>query len=130
MINTPITLLYAALNGLFFLFLSIYVVFQRVKNKVDLGAGNNPTMLRAIRVHANTAEYIPLILLLMFILEVNHAGPILLNIIGASLFLGRILHAYGLNKTSGRSFGRFVGTNLTWISLLVASVACLYFYIK
>ena len=130
MISTPFTLLYASLNAFLYLFLSFYVVFVRINEKIELGDANHPKMLQVIRVHANAAEYIPLVLLLMFVLEVNHAGPILLNLIGASLLLGRILHAYGLNKSRGPSFGRFLGTNLTWISLLISAVACLYFYLK
>lgn len=129
MITTPFTLLYASLNALLYLFLSCYVVFVRINEKIELGDGNHSKMLQVIRLHANAAEYIPLILLLMFILEVNHAGPILLNIIGASLLLGRSLHAYGLNKTKGRSLGRFFGTILTWFSLLTGSIFCFYYYL-
>lgn len=129
-LTTPITLLYASLNALLFLFLSIWVVRKRLTHKVELGDGNKLDLLRVIRVQANAAEYIPLVLLLLFILEINHASNILLQIIGASLFGGRILHAYGLNKTSAPSFGRFVGTILTWISLLSATIGCIYLILQ
>ena len=61
-----ITLLYAGLLAIWFLVLSIRVIQGRMgPGNPSLGDGGNPVMLRRIRGHANFAEYVPLILLLM-----------------------------------------------------------------
>jgi hypothetical protein len=43
------------------------------------------------------------------------------------LTLGRLLHAIGVSRTSESSPPRLVGTLLTWVALLVAGLACLYY---
>ena len=48
---------YAALLGLLFFYLSIRTIGLRRKLKIGVGAKDNEEMLRAMRVHANFAEY-------------------------------------------------------------------------
>ncbi|MEH8130210.1 MAPEG family protein [Aeromonas veronii] len=50
---------YAALLALLFVLLSIRTIRTRHSRKVALGHGDDPAMLRAMRVHANFAEYDP-----------------------------------------------------------------------
>ena len=50
-------------------------------------------LARRIRAHANAAEYVPLALLLLLILELNQTQPMLLHVFGCVLIAGRILHA-------------------------------------
>ena len=60
--SVSITALYAAILALIIVALGINVTVHRVKLRVSLGDGGNPTMLRMIRLHANAIEYIPLAL--------------------------------------------------------------------
>ncbi|KZZ75338.1 hypothetical protein A3765_25045, partial [Oleiphilus sp. HI0130] len=76
----------------------------------------------AIRAHANALENVPLALLLLLMLELNHLNPILTNILGSMLVLGRVMHAWGLSRVDGLSTGRFYGTILTWLSILGMAV--------
>ena len=46
---------------------------------------------------------------------------------GAALLVARILHPVRLTTRSGVNPLRFIGTNLTWIVLLVASVLVLVY---
>lgn len=120
------TLVTAGTLGLLLLGLSAYVIAGRVKFKVDLGEGDSEEMRRRIRVHANFVEYVPLALLLIGLVDYHRIGPAwLAPAMGVALVAGRALHAMGLAKTSGVSFGRFAGTNLTFLTLLVGSVAVL-----
>ena len=57
--------IYAALLGIVFVALSIPTLRLRRRLKIAIGDGKNPLMLRAIRTHANFAEYAPLGLLLI-----------------------------------------------------------------
>jgi uncharacterized protein len=72
---------------------------------------------RAVRAHANAAEYIPAALVGITLLALfDPATPIwLLHGAGISLTLGRILHAFGLH-TGTLNFGRMMGMVLTWLS--------------
>jgi hypothetical protein len=122
----PITALWAGLLGILMLVLAARVVITRESEKVIFGDGGNVLMLQRIRVHGNFTEYVPMGLLLVLLLELNGASAVLLHSLGGSLFVARVLHAFGLSTTTGRSPGRFVGTVLTWLMLLVGSGLTLY----
>lgn len=114
--------LYAALCGLLLLGLGLVIVRLRRKHKVLTGDGGNATLARAMRVQANFVEYVPLTLLLLFMLEMSRQPVWALHLLGAALFIGRSLHAWGYLTTPQLSFGRALGIGLTWIVLGVASV--------
>lgn len=118
-----ITLFYAGLAGLLLLGLSFQVVALRRRFSVGLGSGEHAELERVIRVHGNFCEYAPIALLLLLVLELSGALPgAVLHALGIALILGRVLHAWGLSRTAGVSRGRFIGTLLTWLMLLAASL--------
>jgi hypothetical protein len=124
--NPAITALYAGLLGLLYLALCWQVVDHRRKGRVGLGTGGNPDLERAIRVHGNFAEYVPLFLVLLLLAELGGAAAWLLHALGAVFLVSRIGHAYGLSRSSGTTRGRFFGTLFTWIALLAAAVLNLW----
>jgi uncharacterized membrane protein YecN with MAPEG domain len=117
-----VTPLYAALCALLLLALSIRVAMLRRRLRVPIGSDGPPEILRAIRVQANCAEYVPLALLLLFLLELARQPLWALHLLGAMLLLGRLLHAIGLGANPGVSFGRFTGIALTWTMMGVAAL--------
>jgi len=120
-----VTVLYAGLNGLLVLVLAGAVMRQRVRAGVEIGDGGSVELLRAQRALGNWAEYVPLTLILMGLLEAQRTSLYLLHALGIALVVGRLLHAWGLWRSSGRSFGRAAGIGLTWAVLGVASVAAI-----
>ena len=64
-----ITPIYAALLGLIFVILSVKTIIIRRKNKIAVGDGNNLELQRAMRVHANFAEYTPITIILVGFVE-------------------------------------------------------------
>ena len=122
-----ITALYAGINGLILLVLAIRVARQRGTSKVGLGTGGDAILERAVRIHGNAAESIPIILILLGLAEACGSKPFLLHGIGIALTLGRLLHIWGLTQTSGMSFGRVGGMILTWLALGVGAVRALTF---
>ena len=54
--------------------------------------------------------YVPLILLLMLIAEFQGAASLVIHAFGVILMISRLLHANGLGRSGGYSFGRFYGT--------------------
>jgi len=120
-----VTPLYAALCGLLLIVLSFRVIFLRGRHNVKIGDGGHDDLARAIRVQGNFVEYIPLLLLLMFMLELSRQAPVwALHLLGALIFLGRILHAVGVTTQHGnaRSLLRIFGICCTFVPLLVISV--------
>jgi len=120
--HAPITALYAGLLGVLVLILAFRVVAVRRTTAIGLGDGGNALLLSRIRIHANAAEYVPLALVLMLILELNGASPRLLHVLGIALVVGRLAHAQGLSQSAGTSAGRLVGNLLTWGVMLIAAV--------
>ena len=123
MVVTP---LYAAVLVLWFLALSLRVVQNRKSVKVSLGDGGNKLLQRAIRAQANFAEYVPLALLLLAILELSRFSIYLLHAIGIALVVARLLHGYALAFRLEFRFGRYWGAVLTFVVLIVEAVLCFY----
>ncbi len=124
--SLTITAIYASLAGLLLLFLSFRVVRWRRKLSVGLGDGGQENLLRAQRTQANFIEYVPIALILLAAAESQGLAGWLLQTAGAILMLARLLHAWGLSQSSGRSFGRYWGTLLTWVVILALSLANIF----
>ena len=117
-----ITGLYAAICGLLLVFMAVRVSYTRGKEKVDLGDGGKDAMLRAIRLHGNAAEYIPISLILLFFLELQGSAHWFLHVCGIVLVVSRLLHMQGLMQSSKLTPGRLAGTGLAWALIVVMSL--------
>ena len=126
----PILALYSGILGILLIYLSYNVAGSRKKFKVGIGDGDNRELARAIRVHANFTEYVPIALILLAIFEINRGHAMFAHIAGIALVVGRLLHAYGLAKTVKVSFGRLAGILLTWLVIVGLSGANIYFFIS
>lgn len=120
-----ITPLYAGLLVIWFLVLSYRVVQQR-GHGISLGDGGDQVLLRRIRAHGNFAEYVPIILLMIGMLELSGARPWLLHVLGAALLIARLLHGYAMSFTESWKFGRFYGTLTTFILLALVGGLCVW----
>ena len=118
--------LWIALHLLLLVLLSFQVVWLRRKHRVGLGDGGAPELTRGGRVFGNAAEYVPAGLVAILTLAIFQA-PLLVHVVGALLFAGRVAHALGLSRTGGVSVGRTVGILLTWSAYIVAAAALLLF---
>jgi uncharacterized membrane protein YecN with MAPEG domain len=119
---------YAALNALIVLVLSMRVVRARVRTHTAIGDGGNPAMAAPLRAHANSTEYVPMALLLLWALASPLGRSIwLIHGMGITLTIGRLLHAIGLSRTTGPSPLRFAGMILTWIAYVVGIAGVIWF---
>ncbi len=123
--SLTVTALYAGSLALWFLVLSYRVVGHR-RAGISLGDGGDPGMLRVVRGHANFAEYVPLALIMLAILELGGTSLIVLHVLGLALLAGRLLHGYALSFTQQFGFGRFWGTLLTYGVLVIEALLCLH----
>ena len=118
-----ITLIAASFLGLLLVYLSFNVSKQRLKTKTDLGDGGHSELLTAIRAQGNLVEYAPIGLILIGLLEYNQATPYLVFGLAIAFVVGRYMHGLSFGKFEGRNPFRFYGTILTWLVILVSSIA-------
>ncbi len=118
--------LYAALLALLFVALSVRTLRLRHSLKIGIGDAGNSQMLRAMRVHSNFAEYVPLALVLLFLVEGQGAPAWLVHALGLCLLLDRSAHAYGVSQTRENFAFRVAGMAMTFTTL-VGCAACLLF---
>lgn len=116
---------YAALLALLFVGLSVRTLRLRRRLRIPVGDSGDPAMLRAMRVHANFAEYVPFALLLFFFVEVGGHASLLVHILCLFLLAGRIAHAYGVSQAAEQFAFRVAGMALTFTPIIVAAVALL-----
>lgn len=112
---------YASLCGLLMAWLALQVIKVRRANKVKLGDGGNFELQSAIRAHGNFVEYMPITIILLFLLEYNGVSAIVVHILGATFIYGRWLHAQGLLKDNLRY--RVRGMGFTLAILIALSIA-------
>jgi len=124
----PIVSLYAALLAIVFVVLSVRTLRMRRRLRIAIGDAGNEAMLRAMRAHANFAEYVPLSLLLIYFVEQSGANPRFVHALGLCVLVGRVLHAVGVSRTDERYAYRAVGMALTLTPLIAASIRLLAFY--
>lgn len=121
-----IAAIYAGLNIILLILLSLRVSLQRRKHKVSLGDGGVDELRRAIRAHGNAVEFIGPGLAGLAILALN-ADAVSLEILhaaGATLTAGRVLHAAGLSAGEV-NIGRMAGSGLTLLSFGILAYALL-----
>ncbi len=120
--------LYAALLALLFVLLAVRTIRLRRRYGVAVGDGAHPVLLRAMRTHANFAEYVPLALVLFYFAEIGGAPQALAHLLGGSLLLGRILHAWGVSQERETFAFRVAGMALTLGGMLTAASYVVFAY--
>lgn len=112
---------YAALLAILFVVLSVRTLNLRRQLKIGLGDQGNLQLLRAVRVHANFAEYVPLALLLSYAVEALAAPSFLVHALGLVLLFARLCHAYGVSQAKENYIFRVAGMAMTFTVILTAS---------
>jgi uncharacterized protein len=120
------TAIYAAVLGLLAAILTVNVIVNRVRAKVDVADGGVAALAQAIRAHANFAEQTPLVLLLIGLVEAFGYGSFVVNGLGAVFLIARLLSAWGLNSSLKQTFGRQSGAGLTVLVTAVSAALILY----
>jgi hypothetical protein len=123
------TPLYAAIIGLVFVILSVRTLLLRRRLGIAIGTGEDPELTRAMRVHSNFAEYVPLALILFYFLEVETDADLWIHVLCVSLIVGRLLHAYGVSQVEENYRFRVAGMILTLGSIISASTRLIVSYV-
>ncbi len=117
-----VTALYAGLLGLIAVGLANQVLYVRLR--ADRMPDWKPDAV--LRVQANFIENVPLAILLLLVLELQHVQAVALHVFGASLIVCRVLHAFGMSRNPGANYPRLIGAQGTFLLLSIMSVAAIY----
>ena len=112
--------LYAALLALFYVYLSARTIGVRRNAKISIGDGGDDSMLRAMRMHANFAEYAPITLLLLAFVEMQGGPSWMLHTLGALLLIARLSHAYGISSAEAPGKFRVAGMAGTFTTIVIS----------
>ncbi|HEX3974382.1 MAG TPA: MAPEG family protein [Stellaceae bacterium] len=113
---------YGALFALVYIGLTIRVILLRNSKRVSLGDGGDPALQRAIRIHANFIEYVPLALILLTAMEMQRRSLYVLHVLCLMLLIGRICHFFALSRENTVNPLRGLGVTLTVLVLAVAAI--------
>lgn len=125
-----IVILYAALLTVLYLVLTFRAIGMRGRLRVTLGDGGDQGLQRAVRAHSNFAEYAPLALVLLALVEGSGAQPITVHGLSAALLLGRLLHALGVSRLREPLPLRMAGMVLTTGCLFACSAYLIACYVR
>ena len=127
-----ITAFFSSILALIFYKLSINVIRLRRKYKVSLGSSKKHKDLeQAIRAHGNLSEFLPIGLILLACLEVNHLPKIVVFLCGLFFLIGRYLHATSFLKEEINASNRVLGMKIThWSIILMAILNLITFVVR
>ena len=126
-----ITALYASVLTLWFVFLSMRVVALRGNPMfafLILEASPERMLERAVRAHGNLAEYTPLMLILLYLLETLPAAsvtPTTLHMLGGAFPVGGLMHGISFGFMTSSMPPRIGGTALTLFPLIGVAILLL-----
>jgi uncharacterized membrane protein YecN with MAPEG domain len=113
----PITLTIAGAAAIVNLWLALRIVTLRIKAKVLIGDGGNALLTARTRAQINFAEYTPIVLILIGLIELARGTQGWLWASGIIYILGRVLHPFGMDKQTPNPL-RAAGILTTWVVLL------------
>lgn len=125
----PVTAFVAAICALLLLATAIDTMRQRLRLKAAFGDHGDAKLISASRSHGNLAEYAPITIILLGLLETARANHMALMVIGAIFLIGRVAHVIGLYTPSepGKApLGRQAGVAATFGTLLILGLWTLW----
>jgi uncharacterized membrane protein YecN with MAPEG domain len=123
-----ITAAYLGVLALLYAVLGLQVSRLRRGHRVLFGDGDNIKLRSAIRAHANFAEYVPIIVLMVAMLELSGLPATSVHLLMAALLLARLLHPLGMYvgpRTLQFQICRVGGITLNWLVLVASAILLL-----
>jgi uncharacterized membrane protein YecN with MAPEG domain len=123
-----ITGFYLGILALLYVVLGLQVSRLRRGHRVVFGDGDNIKLRGAIRAHGNFAEYVPIIVLLVAMLEMSGLPAMRVHLLMGGLLVARLLHPLGMYvgpRTMQFQIYRVGGIVLTWLVLVAAALMAL-----
>ncbi|MEN3748630.1 MAPEG family protein [Sphingomonas sp. HF-S3] len=118
----PVTLTAAGAAALINLWLGVRIGRIRIRERISVGDGGNDRLNARMRAHSNFAEYVPLVLILIGLLELALGTSLWLWIAAALFILGRVAHPFGMD---GFMPARQFGAATTMLGMLALGIAAI-----
>lgn len=122
-----VTIFYGGIYGLLLLVLSLNIFREYVKVAFGLAAEHEERWKRAERAQHSFVEFVPICLVLMFLIEMHGAPGAILHALGVLLLAARVFHAYGVGRGNAADLLRLIGTQTTYLVLMITSLASVYY---
>lgn len=111
--------------------LGMFVIVDRHKGLAKTDSTSVAKKFHAkLRAHGNSAEYLPIALLGLYVLSVSAIHYLLILCLGFVLMFGRTVHAFGLihfeQKKPPNFSGRVIGMACTFTCILTSVLCLLY----
>lgn len=110
---------------LIYIVLSMRVIRERSKTQFVVAEAMPQALFIRTRTHANFAEYVPLSLLFLALLELAPAPSGMLAGLGSLLVLARLSHAIGMSRATANRW-RLFGICGTLLVLLGEALTAIY----
>ena len=73
---------------------------------------------KAVRAHGNNTEYVLIILIGLWVMALTGASAQTFSILGGTLFVARIVHAYRIQQARVPNIFGMIGNTGTWLVML------------
>ena len=129
-----LTALYASLAALWIYFLTFKVIKARRTYRVAYGDNQVEELIRARSAHTNAIENSLIILVLLFMLELNGGNLWLIHLFGISLIVGRLIHGKAMlahnlkQRVLGMQFTIFAAIGLIISNLIFLPYGKLFLF--
>lgn len=129
-----VTPIYLALTALIMLILFMAISARRWQLRVGIGHANDAKLELRIRRFGNLIEHAPIILGMMFFMELKGVSAQNLHIFGSAFIIFRILHPIGLFKDlsvpMSQKIARAIGVTGTSLLYVVGIATLLIMYLS
>jgi uncharacterized membrane protein YecN with MAPEG domain len=123
-----ITSFTTAILAILLVVLSIFTIMARRRFKIAISDNGEMALVKFIRAHGNLAEFAPIFLFLLLLVEINHLLSVTWLWSIALLFIfGRFSHAASLLYLEHKTMNfRILGMMLTFTTILTLSFVLIF----
>ncbi len=118
-----VTSVFVAIAAIAMTCLGLLVAVTRLRMRVRFGDNGESLLFKRIRTHGNFAEYVPLALIALALIEYNGAAKWIVWTLGVVMVVSRASHAAGI--LTGIIPLRSIGITLTFFMLSTAALILL-----
>jgi uncharacterized membrane protein YecN with MAPEG domain len=94
-----------------------------MKLQIALGDGKDKQLKRAIRVHGNYAEYVPLTLIMIYFVEIQSQNLSLVHGLCIAFILARLSHIYGVSQIKENIMFRMFSLFITGCVISISAIS-------